>query len=102
VHPEWTPEVLCVSALEGRGIAELWERVEAHRAALMATGALERMRAEQAVRWMWQAVESEVLAALRASPEVARLAGDLEREVRAGTLPATTAAARLLDAYRSR
>jgi len=102
VHPEWKPEVLCVSALEGTGIAALWERVEAHRAALTATGALERMRAEQAVRWMWQAVESEILAGLRASPEVARLAGDLEREVRAGTLPATTAAARILDAYRSR
>lgn len=102
VHPEWKPEVMCVSALEGTGIPELWARVEAHRKALEASGALERMRAAQAVGWMWHAVESEVLAELRASPPVARLAETLEREVRAGTLPATTAAQRILDAYRSR
>ncbi|HEY8432412.1 MAG TPA: methylmalonyl Co-A mutase-associated GTPase MeaB [Sandaracinaceae bacterium] len=100
VHPEWKPEVRCVSALTGAGIAELWERIEAHRAALSATGALERMRAEQATAWMWYAVESEVLGELRRHPAVRALVGSLEPEVRAGTLPPTTAAARILAAFR--
>ncbi len=99
LHVEWKPEVCCVSALTGAGIAELWERVEAHRQALAETGALERLRADQAVRWMWQAVESEVAARLREAPGVRALAPELEREVRAGAVPATVAAARLLAAF---
>ncbi len=98
LHAEWKPEVCCVSAWTGAGIGELWERVEAHRAALSATGALTRMRAEQAVRWMWQAVESELASRLRSDPAVQALAPSLEQEVRSGAVPATVAAARILAA----
>ncbi len=100
VHPEWRPEVRCVSALTGEGVAALWERVEAHRAALAATGALDRLRAEQAVSWMWHAVESELLGELRRHPSVRALVASLEAEVRAGAVPATSAAARILAAFR--
>lgn len=100
VHPEWKPEVLTISALTGAGIDALWARLEAHRAALSQTGALERVRADQAVGWMWQAVEAELASSLRAHPSVRALASGLERDVRAGTVPATTAAIRILDAYR--
>jgi LAO/AO transport system kinase len=89
-----------VSAQTGDGIAELWERVEAHRAALETTGALGRLRSEQAVRWLWRTVESELVARLRAHPEVRRVSGSLEREVRDNVVPVTAAAARLLDAFR--
>ena len=95
IHAEWSPEVRCVSALTGEGVAELWARVEAHRAALSETGALARMRADQAAQWMWRAVEH----GLRAHPEVQALAPSLEAEVRAGTLPATQAASRLLARF---
>ncbi len=98
-HPEWKPEVRCVSALTGDGIDALWARVEAHRAALEATGALARLRAEQSVRWMWRAVETELVARLRAHPAVRGLAGGLEAEVRDGARPATAAAQRLLEAF---
>src|SRR5690606_32543340 len=81
LHPEWAPEVLCVSAQTGEGIAALWERVEAHRAALEATGALAAMRADQAVRWMWHVVEQELGRRLRAHPEVAAVRAALEAEV---------------------
>ncbi len=100
VHAEWKPEVRCVSALTGAGIEELWQRIEAHRAALAKTGALEQMRADQAVHWMWHAVESQVLRELRSHASVAALVPGLEREVRAGVVPATTAAERILAAFR--
>lgn len=100
MHAEWKPEVMCVSALTGTGIDALWSRIEAHRAALGASGALERMRADQAVRWMWRAVESELLAGLRSHAAVQAMVPALERDVRAGVLPATTAATRILAAFR--
>jgi LAO/AO transport system kinase len=102
LHPEWTPEVRCVSALTGVGIAELWERVLAHRAALAASGALRELRAEQAISWMWDAVESEIGRRLRTHPAVAAIRAGLERDVRAGTIPPSAAAARILRAFAPR
>jgi LAO/AO transport system kinase len=101
-HPEWKPEVRCVSALTGEGIGALWSRIEAHRAALEGTGALSRLRADQAVRWVWRTVETELLTQLRAHPAVRALSGTLETEVRDGALSATAAAGRLLEAFARR
>src|SRR5437867_4741535 len=46
--PEWQAEVRAVSALTGHGIAEVWDDVARFRAALQASGAWTRRRAEQA------------------------------------------------------
>ncbi|HJL17266.1 MAG TPA: methylmalonyl Co-A mutase-associated GTPase MeaB [Sandaracinaceae bacterium LLY-WYZ-13_1] len=99
LREEWTPEVRCVSAKTGDGLDELWERVRAHRAALARTGALEALRADQAVRWMWHAVEDELTSRLRTHPEVEAVRAELERAVRAGELPPTLAATRILERF---
>ena len=41
---EWSPPVLTCSAVEGTGLAEVWERIEAHRATLQRTGQFEAKR----------------------------------------------------------
>ncbi|HVS16393.1 MAG TPA: methylmalonyl Co-A mutase-associated GTPase MeaB [Thermoanaerobaculia bacterium] len=92
----WTPEVLLVSALEGRGIAELWQRVESHREAL--GDVLEERRSAQRLQWMWSLVEERAIVAVRRHPRVLELAPELEREVESGKLSATLAADRLLTA----
>ncbi|MEX2406383.1 MAG: methylmalonyl Co-A mutase-associated GTPase MeaB, partial [Actinomycetota bacterium] len=46
----WTPPVVTTSAVEGEGIAELWEAVDAHRQHLEATGALDRGRRARLLR----------------------------------------------------
>jgi GTPase len=46
----WTPPVVMTSALEGAGISELWEAVDAHRQHQEATGALERGRRARLLR----------------------------------------------------
>jgi len=92
----WTPEVLLVSALERRGIAELWGRIEAHRDAL--GDELEARRRRQRLRWMWSLVEERAVERVRGHPTVAALAAELEPEVESGRLSATLAADRLLAA----
>jgi len=47
---------------------------------------------------MWASVDDRLLSRLHHAPEVKRLAPRLEREVREGTLTATLAAKRILDA----
>lgn len=97
--PSWTPPVLTCSGLEGTGLAEVWERVLAHRAALEETGELAERRSRQQVEWMWSQVQDRLLDRLRTDPGVRSLTPRLESAVRAGTLTATLAAEELLSAF---
>ncbi|MDQ0462564.1 LAO/AO transport system kinase [Caulobacter ginsengisoli] len=97
--PDWTPPVLTASGLLGQGLDKLWSTVERHREVMTANGERLARRAEQDARWMWAMVHERLDAALRAHPEVADLAPQLERQVRAGRLPASAAADRLLKAF---
>jgi LAO/AO transport system kinase len=98
-YPEWTPETCCVSGKTGEGIEELWERVLAHHGALSESGALGRLRSEQAVGWMWHAVEAELTSRLRRDSAVREEAARLEAGVRDGTTSPTAAAAAILRAF---
>jgi LAO/AO transport system kinase len=94
----WQPRAVTVSALTGDGLAECWSAVEEHRAALSASGALERRRGRQLVRWMWQRVEEGLLAVLRGDEAVRALLPEVESAVAAGALSPARGADRLLTA----
>jgi LAO/AO transport system kinase len=96
----WSPPVVVCSALEGRGIDDVWKAVEAFRAALEPTGELARRRAAQATDWMWSEVTETVLEGLRRDERVAALVADLEQRVADGAMTPGAAATRILDAYR--
>ena len=95
----WAPPVLTCSALERRGLDEVWRQVQAHRAVHEASGAFAERRRRQQVAWMWAAVEDRLLSRLRATPEVQALVPRLEAEVQAGTTTPTLAADALLEAF---
>ena len=102
VHPSnaaWQVPVHAISALEGAGIAELWEAVERFRALQQASGAWAGRRAEQARLALWAEIGESLLERFRAAPEVAaRLAG-LEAEVMQGARTPAAAARLLLAAF---
>lgn len=84
--PNWTPEVVTYSALTGRGIADLWARILAHRAALTATGERDARRRDQQVKWMWTMLEERVFARLKTDPVLRARLPAIEREVAQGRL----------------
>ncbi|MFI5757667.1 methylmalonyl Co-A mutase-associated GTPase MeaB [Streptomyces sp. NPDC051569] len=101
MHPvdaAWTPPVLSCSARDGTGLDTLWERLEQHRAVLGADGRLARKRSDQQVDWTWSMVRDHLLDRLREHPGVRGLAPALEERVREGTLTATLAADRIIEA----
>jgi LAO/AO transport system kinase len=98
VDAAWTPPVLYCSAHEGSGLTAVWERLEQHRAVLGADGRLERKRRDQQVDWTWSMVRDHLLTQLREHPGVRELTPTLEQQVREGTLTATLAAGRIIDA----
>jgi len=97
--PDWTPPVITASGLNNAGLDHLWQQVERHREIMTANGDRARRRAAQNGRWMWAMVRDRLDQAFREQPEVAAITGEMERQVRAGALPASAAADRLLKAF---
>jgi LAO/AO transport system kinase len=94
----WRPPVLTMSALQGRGLGELWENVLKHRSVLTDAGEFEARRREQQVDWTWTMVRDTVLDRVSSHPGVRQIRAEVERQVRAGELTPALAAQRLLDA----
>jgi GTPase len=95
----WEVPVLATSALEGAGVDEVWSAVEKFVAHLREDDALERLRAGQAVSWMWDEIREHLIDSFRQDPGVAEHWSSTEAAVRAGRLSPTTGARRLLDAH---
>ena len=92
----WRPPVLTCSALDEAGVAEVWERVCAHRDTLERAGELERLRTRQEVEWMWAMVRDGVLARIHDDLRVAALVEELQERLRAGEITAAMAADEVL------
>ena len=82
----WHPPVETFSALTGEGLAVLWEKVGAHRTAMMASGDFARRRREQQVKWMWTMLEQRTMAQLRANAGVRARVRAIEIQVADGRL----------------
>ena len=92
----WHPRVLACSAQSGTGMAEVWEAVEAHRAALEEAGELAGRRADQQVQWMWAMVRDQLMDRLQSDANVREAIPQLERDVRGGGLTPTLGAQEIL------
>ncbi len=97
--PEWQVPVRAVSALEGTGIAEIWDDVAHFRAALEASGAWTRRRREQARAALWSEIDDSLMERFRAGPAVARHLAEIEQAVTAGRQTPTAAARTLLKVF---
>jgi LAO/AO transport system kinase len=94
----WRPQVLSVSAMEKKGLNELWSAIAAYREAMAKAGEAARRRAEQNRAWLWREVSEGLLDELRADPKVAALLPEMEDAVGRGELAPGAAARRLLAA----
>ena len=87
----WQPPVLTYSALTGAGIAELWQKILDHRAAMTASGDFAARRREQQVKWMWSMLEQRMLARLRADASIRARVKKVEAEVADGRITPSVA-----------
>jgi LAO/AO transport system kinase len=97
-HAGWEVPVLATSALWGTGVDEVWAAVKKLIAHLREVGALDRLRAAQAVAWMWDEIRESLMDAFRHDPGVATRWSETEAAVRSGRLSPASAANRLLRA----
>jgi LAO/AO transport system kinase len=92
----WQPPVLLASALEDTGVTEVWQAIEAFRAAHAGPEGIAARRGAQARAWLWEAVEDGLRDHLHRDARSRRWMAELERQVMAGELEPADGAADIL------
>ncbi len=95
----WMTPALAASAATGEGLPELWAKVREFLDHTQGRGLFEQRRRDQERAWMRAMVEEQLKERFFAHPQVLALLPELEQAVVGGTLPAASAAARLLKAF---
>jgi len=93
----WHPTVITLSALEGKGVPELWDKVTHFEKLQRANGKFESRRKQQAGAWMWDRIDAGLKTAFRNNAAVQELLPILSAQVNQGTMAASVAARRLLE-----
>ena len=93
----WHPTVMTLSALEGKGVPERWEKVMHFEKLQKANGKFESRRKQQAGAWMWDRIDAGLKSAFRNNAAVQELLPILITQVNQGTMAASVAARRLLE-----
>ncbi|MBU3579976.1 methylmalonyl Co-A mutase-associated GTPase MeaB [Polynucleobacter sp. 73C-SIWE] len=93
----WHPTVITLSALEGKGVPELWDKVTHFEKLQRANGKFESRRKQQAGAWMWDRIDAGLKTAFRNNAAVQELLPTLSAQVNQGTMAASVAARRLLE-----
>ena len=96
----WTPRVLCCSALQQTGIAEVWQMVLDHEAQLRSSGQIERRRTLGDLQWMDDLIAMGLGEMFRAHPAVAKRLTELRQGVRDGRVTPLAASRELLQLFR--
>lgn len=80
----WSPPVVTISGLHGKGLDDLWSKIEDHRQKLTATGEIAERRKRQDVKWMWALVHERLHQKLTGSVEVRKATVEAEKSVASG------------------
>jgi LAO/AO transport system kinase len=95
----WTACALTCSAQTGKGIAEIWERIQQHQALTKSNGWWAQVRRDQTRKWMHEIIAQGLSARFHADPAVRKRLPGLEQEVQEGRITSFRAARSLLDMY---
>jgi LAO/AO transport system kinase len=80
----WVPQILRCSALEKRGLDEIWEEAGKFRELLQDSGEWEKQRQKQSKKWMWSMVEEGLLKNFHNYPDIQKQITKLEKKVESG------------------
>jgi LAO/AO transport system kinase len=99
-EPGGAPPTFTCSALEERGLVEVWKALAEWRMALEESGELAARRRHQRTRWLWALVDQRLRSNLEMHPQVRALVQEVEGLVAVGRLHPAAGAQRLLGAVR--
>lgn len=95
--PTWLPPVLTCSALEKKGIDQVWHTVVQHREKLGATGEMEIRRREQVLEWTWFLVDDGLRDWFYKNSRIKAFLPGIRKKIESGAITPTRAAHELLE-----
>ncbi|MGB3182785.1 MAG: methylmalonyl Co-A mutase-associated GTPase MeaB [Cyclobacteriaceae bacterium] len=95
----WYPKVLTCSALNRKGLPEVWDMIEDHHKALYQNGFFQRKRREQKLQWMQDAIEHQLTEDFYADKQVKEKLEQVTLDVLDGQTSPGKAARDLLERY---
>ena len=96
VSANWTPPVVTCSALTSGGLSHIWNLIQDHHHRLTRSGEFQKNRREQALRWMWELIETGLRERFFNHPGLKESIAAYEARIRKGEIMSTTAAWELL------
>ena len=97
VKSEWEPKVFTCSALENRGLEQIWSDVESFMNQMETNGYLEQQRAQQLISWMEDCIKLAISRQLKRSGPLTGGYEQLKNEVEAGKILPNRAAELILQ-----
>jgi len=95
--PRWQAQVMRLSALNGSGLVELWDKVMRFKTVQTDSGLWISHRQTQALTWMNERIQSGLKDAFTQHASVSAVLSQMQQEVLAGRIAASTAARQLLS-----
>lgn len=103
LYPEpesgWSPKVTTCSALQGKGIDEIWTLIQDYLSTTKENGFFEKKRNRQAKHWMYETISNQLTDRFYNHPKVKEQQKQIEQKVLDGELSSFKAAQKLLDIY---
>ncbi len=97
----WIPEVSSCSAIENKGISEIWETIESFKNLTTLNGSFDKNRKQQAKFWLEHTINTSIQERFYANENVKTKLTELENQVTEGTLSPFKAAQELLSIFKS-
>ena len=95
----WEPKVTTCSALEGKGIEELWNIIQDYISKTKENGYFEAQRNRQSKHWMYETIKNRLQDSFYNDPKIKNRIKEVEQKVLKGEMSSFKAAQRLLDLY---
>ncbi len=80
----WQPKVLTTSALEKKGMDEVWKMIEEFHSLTLKNRSFEKNREQQNLRWFHESLDREIKDRIRQSKRITREIKSVEKKVREG------------------
>lgn len=98
----WIPKVTKASALQNKGIADIWEIIDEYVRHTTAKGYFEKQRKEQSVYWLNESIQYELKQAFYGDKELKESLDRYQKEVQEGKVSSYKAARELLALFRGK
>ena len=95
----WTPKVVICSAIENRGVEEIWENISDYTDLTRKSGFFDERRREQAVIRMHDTISDYLLSSFYSNPGVSKMISSIEKKLHEGSITSYAAASKLINKY---